>query len=367
MKISPRLLMGLAAALALAALAGGFLWLRQPPLPLGLLQANGRIEGDHYTVAGKTAGKVAELLAREGELVAREQVLIRLDDAQVRARAEQAAQAVSALEAQLKAGQNALAVLRKEVPLGVQTAQATVNLARAQLATARANEEQAARDASRFRRLLESGTVTRQRSEQMELAGQVAGNQTVSARKEVERAEKQLAQAGLGWERIQVKADELAALAAQLRQAQAVQAEALSVLSDLAIRAPAAGVITQRMVDLGEVVAAGAPLLDIVDLDRLYLKVYVPEKEIGKVRLGLPARIHTDAFPDQPMEATLRYIASQAEFTPKEVQTPDERVKLVYAVKLYLDANPGQRATPGLPADAVIRWREDAPWAKPIW
>jgi HlyD family secretion protein len=118
---------------------------------------------------------------------------------------------------------------------------------------------------------------------------------------------------------------------------------------------------------VGEVIAPGAPLFDIVDLDRLYLKVFIPANEIGKVRLGLPARIHTDAFPNEPLAATVRHIASQAQFTPKEVQTPDERVKLVYAVKLYLDANPQHRATPGLPADAVIRWKEDAPWAKPRW
>lgn len=97
-----------------------------------------------------------------------------------------------------------------------------------------------------------------------------------------------------------------------------------------------------------------AGLLEIVNLQRLYLKVYVPEKQIGG-HLGLPARLYTDAFPDQPFPATVRYIASQAEITPKEVQTPDERVKLVYAIKLYLEENPQSRLTPGLPADAIIR------------
>jgi HlyD family secretion protein len=121
------------------------------------------------------------------------------------------------------------------------------------------------------------------------------------------------------------------------------------------------------MVDTGEVVAAGAPLFELVDLDHLYLKVYVPEVQIGKVRLGLPARLYVDAFPDRPFEATVRYIASKAEFTPKEVQTPDERVKLIYAVKLYLSENPEHRLTPGLPADAVIRWKEDVAWMKPKW
>jgi len=119
------------------------------------------------------------------------------------------------------------------------------------------------------------------------------------------------------------------------------------------------------MVDLGEVVIAGAPLLELVDLERLYLQVYVPEHQIGKVRLDLPARIYTDAFPDQPFEATIRYIASKAEFTPKEVQTPDERVKLIYAVRLYLTENPDHQLTPGLPADAIIRWKDSVAWAKP--
>jgi len=115
------------------------------------------------------------------------------------------------------------------------------------------------------------------------------------------------------------------------------------------------------------VVNAGMPLLELVDLDRLYLKVYVPEKDIGKVRRGLPARIHADAFPNEPFDATVRYIASRAEFTPKEVQTPDERTKLVYEVRLYLERNPDHRLTPGLPADAIIRWKEDVAWAAPRW
>jgi len=121
--------------------------------------------------------------------------------------------------------------------------------------------------------------------------------------------------------------------------------------------------ITTRIVDNGEMVAAGSPLFDIVDLDKLYLKVYVPEKEIGKVRLGLPApNFIPMPSPINLFSAILRYIASGAEFTPKEVQTPDERVKLVYAVKLYLNENSEHKLTPGLPADAVIRWQEESPW-----
>jgi HlyD family secretion protein len=279
-------------------------WGREDPLPEGLIQANGRIEGDRCTVASKVAGQVKQLLVREGDAVEGGQVLIQLDDVQMRAKVEQARQGLKAAQAQLNA--------------------------------ATLSEQQARRDAERMRELLTEGTITKHESEQAELAWSVAKHQLQAA-----EAQRNLAQATLD--------------------------EVSSILDDMTIRAPAGGVITTRTVDVGELVAAGAPLLDIVDLDRLYLKVYIPEKEIGKVRLGLNAQVYTDAFPDTPFAASVCYIASRAEFTPKEVQTPDERVKLVYAVKLYLKDNPQQQLTPGLPADAVIRWKEDVPWAKPRW
>jgi HlyD family secretion protein len=290
--------------LVVAAAATWWLNFYQEPLPEGLIQANGRIEGDHYSVASKFPGRVAELKAREGDEVDKGQVLARLDDTQINAKVVQAEKGVVAADAQCSA--------------------------------AEASEQQSRRDKIRLQNLLKSQTASRQEAERTTLA----------------------------W---RVEKERLAAAKAQCGVAKAVLQEVQSIQADLTIRAPASGMITTRMVDLGEVVAAGSPLFDIVDLDRLYLKVYIPEKAIGKVRLGLAARIYTDAFPDNPFTATVRYIASQAEFTPKEVQTPDERVKLVYAVKLYLDENPDHRLSPGLPADTVIRWQEGVEWVNPSW
>jgi HlyD family secretion protein len=350
-----------------AALTAWWFWGRQEPLPEGLIQANGRIEGDHYTVASKVPGRVIELAAREGDSVEKGQILTRLDDVQVRAKVDQAQAAVDAQKAQLKAADMALAVMRLEVPLKVDTANAGIVHAEAVLAAAKASTHQARRDAARMKTLVEKGMVETHSAEKADLAWAVARAEFTTAMAALTQAQKSLAETELGWERIKTQESELKALEAQVVQAEAALAEARSVQDDLTIRAPAAGIITMRIIDVGEVVAGGAPLGDIVDLDRLYLKAYIPGKEIGKVRLGLPAHIYTDAFPDQPFAATVRYIASRAEFTPKEVQTPDERVKLVYAVKLYFDENPEHRLTPGQPADAVIRWQEDAPWAKPRW
>lgn len=357
--------------LVLPLAVGGYLlwdrWSANARLPEGLIQANGRIEGDHVTVASKFPGRVRELLAREGATVAAGQVLARLDDAQTRAKVDQARQARAGLDAQVQAARTGLAVLRQDVPLAIETAEAEVARTRAMLKKAFAVETEAASDAQRFRDLAVRDEVSRQQLDQAELRLDVARHEVAAARSALDQAGKRLAQAGLGWKRIRSQEDELTALERQRDQAAAALTEIESVLADLTITAPTAGTITTRMADVGEVVAAGSPLLEIVDLDRLYLKVYVPEVQIGKLRLGLPARIYTDSFPDQPFEATVQYIASRAEFTPKEVQTPDERVKLIYAVKLYVKENPDHRLTPGLPADAVVRWREEVGWVKPRW
>jgi HlyD family secretion protein len=355
--------------IVLLLVAGVFIALRfvHRGLPDGLIQANGRIEGDRVSVASKFPGRISKLLVREGDSVTNGQVLAVLDDAQVQTKVSQASAAVTALAAQLKAAQTSLDVLKQDVPLGIEIVQAGVASARALLAKANAAEQQAALDANRYRELLSSGTVDNHKSEMANLAATVAASELEAARTGLTRAEKQLAQARLGENRIRAQSDGVDALAAQLKQGRAVQAEAESVLKDLTLIAPISGMITTRVRDVGEVIAAGSPVFDLVNLDRLYLKVYVPELQIGKLRLSLPARIYTDAFPDKPFAATVRYIASRAEFTPKEVQTPDERVKIVYAVKLYLDENPDHRLTPGLPADAVIRWQDGIEWQKPKW
>ncbi|MDF0677183.1 MAG: efflux RND transporter periplasmic adaptor subunit [Nitrospira sp.] len=334
-------------------------------LPEGLIQANGRIEGDHVTIASKFPGRIAELRAREGDSVARDQPLVILDDVQTRARVEQARRLVDMLEAQVEAAHTALAVMNLEVPLGIEAASAKVDSARAAVEKAKAVEEEARQDVARMRALLPEQAVSHQLHAQTEARWKVAVSEQASAKSALSQAIKELSQAELGWKRIKAKEGEVAALERQRDQSYAALDETESVLNDLTIKAPASGTITARMVDVGEVVTAGVPLLELVNLDRLYLQVYVPAVQIGKVRLDLPARIHTDTFPDRPFEATVRYIASKAEFTPKEVQTPDERVKLIYAVRLYLTDNPDHRLTPGLPADAIIRWKEDVAWTKP--
>jgi HlyD family secretion protein len=339
----------------------------KPVLTEGLIQANGRIEGETYVVATKIAGKITKILAQEGDSVKSGQILAQLDDSQIREKVSQAAFALEAAAARLKAAETAYGLMKKEVPIAIERAKAGRAHSQAILSKSTAAKTQSLKDADRFRRLAEEGAVGRQKSEQMDLALESAKSDLESAQSGLIQAEKQLEEANLGQSRLKAKEDELKAVEAQVDQASAALSEVESILSDLTVRAPADGVITTKTVNPGEVVAPGSPLFSMVNLDQLFLKVYVPEKEIGKLKLNLSARIYIDAMPDTPFEGTITFIASKAEFTPKEVQTPDERVKLVYAVKISLSDNPEHRLTPGLPADAVIRWKEGIEWAKPVW
>ena len=357
----------LAAVLALAALIGVLAWwAQQRTRPAdGLVQINGRIEGDRVTIAPKIAGRVVELLAREGDLVTAGQVLLRLDDRAVQARLEQARAALQTLQAQLAAQQAGLVVLRGETALAIGAARNRVAAAEADARRAAAAHGQDERDHARATDLSAQGFIGPQALERTSLALKQSAGQRDAASALLEQSRQLLRDAELGPQRVHAREAELAVSRARVQEAAAAVAEAESVLDDMVVRAPTAGTVTRRFVSVGEVVAAGAPLLDLVDLGQLYLKGYLPEPQIGRVRLGMPARIHVDAFPGDGFNATLRYVASRAEFTPKEVQTVDERVKLVYELRLYLEQDAGGRLSPGQPADAMIRTREDVAWHTP--
>ncbi len=334
-------------------------------LPDGLLQLNGRIEGDDVTVSSKVPGRLQVLVVREGADVHAGDTIAKLDDGVARARLAQAIASRDVAIARLDAARADLVLLRKEVPISIASADAALRGSQASLEQALSQEAQAAREKQRVASLLLSGSLDSQSGERAVLAHDTAVQASTAAGAARDKAATALREARLGPDQVRAKEAEVAALDASARQAQALIDEAQTSLDDLTIKAPIAGTITTRFVDVGQVVSAGMPLVEMVDLDRLYLKAFVPDAEVGKILLGSVGRVYVDAFPDRPTAATVRYVASRAEFTPKEVQTRDERVKLVYTVKLYLDDNTDRRMVPGLGADAVVRWREDAPWTTP--
>lgn len=331
----------------------------------GLVQVNGRVEGDLITLAPKVPGRIASLAVREGDAVRIGQLVAQLEDAGAGARLAQAQAAAEALDKQVLALNEAINLLRAEAATGQAAAQAGLAAAEADLRRADAAAQQEERNLDRARDLARMGFLGPQAFESSALATRVGREQRAVASAALARSQQVLNDAKLGPQRVRAREAEHAALRAQAKAAWARADEAKVQVDELRVTAPTKAIVTNRYVNAGEVVAAGTPLVGLIDLSQVYLKVFVPEPLIGRVRLDSAAQIWSDAFPDAPFDAKVGYIASRAEFTPKEIRTVDERVKLVFEVRLYPVADSVGKLMPGQPADGMIRWGDGAPWRRP--
>jgi HlyD family secretion protein len=176
---------------------------------------------------------------------------------------------------------------------------------------------------------------------------------TARAEYEAARAAVDQAEAELDAVRSGATPEEIAVVQAQLEQAEASVNKLLSEQDKLTIAAPVGGLVLEVTVHEGELAAPGATLLTLGHLDKVTLTVYVPEDQLGQVNVGQKAEVEVDSFPDQVFEGRVVAIASQAEFTPRNVQTKEERVNMVFAVDIVIP-NPDHKLKPGVPADALI-------------
>ena len=178
---------------------------------------------------------------------------------------------------------------------------------------------------------------------------------------EIRRAEAEVRQAKAGLLLAQAgeldvlrKRQELATLQASIARDRAALAAAEAQLGYTVLRSPGTGVVLRKHVEPGEMIAAGTPAVTIADLNNIWVKIYIPEPQLGRIKLGQTAEITTDSYRGKVYRGKVTFINSEAEFTPKNVQTQEERVKLVFAVKIAVD-NPNQELKPGMPADARHR------------
>ena len=333
--------------------------------PAGLLFASGRIEGRMTTLTPTSSATVVGLHADEGDAVRSGQVLATLDDPAQRQRIRSAEEQLGVLTERLRAADTHLRTTTRQVALQMEQTAATLREVEARLARAQGNQLQAHRDAERAAVLAARDLISPQEAEHARLRADVEAHGVREAEAALLGSQKQLALAQLGREQLDTLRAQRDALEGERRGADAQLAEQRSRVIDFSIRSPVAGKVLTRTVELGERVTEGTPLFTLVDLDRLHVKIYVPEPSIGQVALGQEARVYVDAYPDRPFAARVSKVAQEAEFTPKNVETREERVKLVFAVEIALAENPDGVLKPGMPADAVIRWQRDAPWVSP--
>ena len=314
-------------------MAGGYLYVRTAANQAAdtTLRISGNIEAHESVVSFKVQGRIVELPVQEGQYVKQGDLLARLDNDDYGQQVSVDEATVGTREAELE-----LAVAGSRVQ-EIQAAKQTLIDAQADLELKRAE----------FRR------------RQALLAEQGV------SREDLDNAASNLKRAQATYERIKqtydqivegTRKEEIAVRRANLAFAREALQMSRVKLAYTVLSAPVSGVVLVRQTELGEVVSPGTPVVTIADVDHLWVRGYLNETDLGRVRWGQSATVHTDTYPDKAYQGRVSFISSQAEFTPKSVETHKERVTLVYRIKIDLD-NPNHELKPGMPADAVI----DAP------
>jgi HlyD family secretion protein len=367
--------------LALAGLAVWRLGFARPGVPAGVIGVSGRIEGDDSAVAAKTAGRIREITVREGDAVEAGQVIAILDDEQIRAREDQAAAAVRQAEARVRLAQHQITVLNEQLRQNrfgvdqsradaegrVNEAEGRLAAAEDQLAQAQATYTQAKWDREAMARLYQRELIAEQDARRAESTEEAQAAVVAAARRQVEAARGGVTMARANLLNPAIRTSQVAAVQGQILQAEAdiaaAQAEAERARAsleearanrkDLRVVAPFRGTVATRTAEPGEVVAAGTPVVTLVNLGEVYLRAFVPEGQIGRVKLDQPARVYLDSDTSTPIDAYVLRIDPQASFTPENTYFREDRVKQVVGVKLRLRGAVGF-AKPGMPADGEI-------------
>ncbi len=350
------------------------------------IEVAGRIEGDDATLASKVAGRIKEIKVREGDTVKAGDVIAVLDDDQIRAREQQSESAVEQAQARVQRAQQQISVFNEQVKgsqLGeqqskveaegrVSQAEAQVAAAEAALAQAEASYKFAKWDEEKYITLRESGDVPERQMQQARTAAATQAEVVRAAKKQVEAARGGLRAAQAMLKNSFIRSSQTSTLRQQITQAnsdiegatadlaraKAQLEEAQATRRDLQIVAPFDGTVQTRAVEPGEIVAPGTPIITLIDLQQLYLRGFVPEGQIGNVKVGQKARVWLDS--SEPgkknrieIEAEVSRIDPQASFTPENTYFRDDRIKQVFGVKLQLKGG-FKQAKPGMPADGEI-------------
>ncbi len=339
--------------------------LTQKKSPPNIIWGSGIIEGDEVEVSPKIPGKVARLMVKEGGSVALGAPIAILDSREIQARMKAAQAQVTRLKREVDKAKVALNLTREVVGKKIQEAEAMVKGARARLQGAQAQWEKWNKDWKRFQALRDRKVISQRRLDEVAAAAKSARAQMDEAQQELNRARAALETALAKRREITLRKKEIGILRSALATAQANLEKAQAFLADTLIPSPVKGRVVEKLVEEGEVVTAGTPLVIVTNLDSLYLKIYIPEPQMGRIALGQEARVYVDAFPDTPFPARVCYVAPKAEFTPKEVQTHKERVQYTFAVKLCVKENKNHLLKPGMPGDGVIKVGP-GPWWNPI-
>lgn len=316
--------------LIIASIAGFlyYLFTREKEVGNPFIKVSGNIETTEVDVGFKISGRIVHISVQEGDWVKRGRVLATLDDEDLRHRLQLARATLKSAKARLS---KALAGSRPEE---IREAEAALQQAQFDLENKRSHYE-------RMKALFEKGVLPRETLDNAETGFKIAGAALQRARENY-----QLVMAG-------PRKEDIEDARAQVEQAKASLKLTETQLSYTVLDAPISGVVLVKSGEIGEVVNPGTSILTLGDIENVWLKAYVPEADLGRVKWGQEVIVTTDLNPQKDYKGKISFISSQSEFTPKQIQTEQERVTLVYRIKVDIP-NPDRELKPGMPADGKI-------------
>jgi HlyD family secretion protein len=302
------------------------------PNNANLIESTGTVEATEVDIRTEAAGRILELLFDEGDWVKQGDILAQIDQDKQKIELARA-------KAQLAEAEAHLTLLIK----GLRDKE--VERAREAFLESEVLLKESKRDYKRTQKLFDQGVVDLGTRDKVEASYEAAQKRNAIAKKNYEIAVE-------GSRKEEIQAGEAVKEAAEA-QVKLIERQ----LEDATITIPIDGVISERYVELGEVVSVGSLIATIIDLKHVWVMAYVSESNLGKIKLGQEGTIRVDSFPDKEFLGKVTFISPEAEFTPKNIQTKEERVKLVFGIKIEID-NPDQELKPGMPADAIIAYNQ---------
>ncbi|AFJ47848.1 HlyD family secretion protein [Shimwellia blattae] len=329
-----------------AVIAAGAWWIMRPAgLPEGFASSNGRIEATEVDIATKIAGRIADITVKEGQFVRKGDILAHMDTRVLNEQRLEAAAQIKEAQSAVAAAHALLAQRQSEMLAN----EATVRQRQAEL-------NASAKRHTRSTALINRGAVSAQ-----QLDDDRAGAESARASLESARADVSAARAAIEAARTSIIQAET-----RVEAAQATERRIIADIDDSALKAPRDGRIQYRIAEPGEVLSAGGRVLSMVDLSDVYMTFFLPTSQAGVLALGSEARLILDAAPGLPIPATISFVASVAQFTPKTVETSDERLKLMFRIKARIPpellAEHLEYVKTGLPGMAYVRLDNQQPW-----
>jgi HlyD family secretion protein len=355
----------------------------------GMLRLHGWVEGTEVSLSAKVGGELIKLNVEEGYEIKKGDLIAQIGSEQIQSRianaeaqiagakggAKKAQNQVDILQSRLVGAKIALELSKKQSKARIKQAKASLASARVVLRQTETNFSKAGKDYARFSSLAKKKSISQSKMDAVEEAYKLT-------KAEVERATRGVVLAGATLElakssmiETRLRENDIDTLGKQLNAAMtdkdiaeaalnsaiAQKSEIEATHADTFIYSPVKGTVTDKVMELGENLVPGTPIVVLIDLSQLYVKTYVEQTDIGKVKLNDPCRVYVDSFPKRHFDGRVILVASKAEFTPRDVQMDEHRSSMVYKIKVGIE-NPEGILKPGIPADIDLKWDRDQGW-----